>query len=229
MPSYPRKYQLHGNLFYHIYNRSNRGFTIFHQDCDFKRFLFLLRKYALSFDFLIYNWVIMSNHFHILIELPIPELLPSIMSGIQRSYTHYHHRTYDTYGYLWQGRFKEQAVQKDRYLLACGRYIERNPVAAGIVLTAEEYQYSSAKYYTHGINDNLTAKNPLYDDFGLTLNERQLNYRSFLKDFDEDEHKNFDDLEHPIGNKLFISKLISLRGRHYPRRKGRPKKVAFKS
>jgi len=223
MPSHARKHQLQGNLIYHVFNRANRKSNIFHGKDDFMRFTSILKKYASSFNLQIFHWAIMPNHYHILIELPIPEILSSIMSGIQRSYTHYYHKTYKTCGYLWQGRFKEQAIQKDRYLLACGRYIERNPVVAGIVEYAEEYFYSSARFYALSIKDRLTSQNPLYSNFGLSIEERLLNYRVFLQDFDETDDISFRNLEHPIGDKLFLRKLISLKGRYYPRRNGRPK------
>lgn len=95
----------------------------------------------------------MSNHYHLLLELDDPCLLSGFMAGFNRAYTHYYHKVNKSSGLLWQGRFKSQPVQKENYMLVCGRYIERNPVVANIVSEAVDYTYSSAKFYCSGIFD----------------------------------------------------------------------------
>ena len=134
MPSYAGKHQLSCSLLYHIYSRSNVRQPIFHEARDFSHFMRLLQHYAKAFDMSIYHWVIMSNHYHLLLEILEPEKISHCMAGLGRAYTHYYHKTYSTAGYLWQGRFKLQPIEKESYLLACGRYIERNPVRVGIVV-----------------------------------------------------------------------------------------------
>ncbi|OGX19755.1 MAG: hypothetical protein A3K83_07530 [Omnitrophica WOR_2 bacterium RBG_13_44_8b] len=177
--------------------------------------------YSASAGLRIYHWVIMPNHYHLVLELDEPERLSSVMAGIGRSYACYHHRNYMSAGYLWQGRFKSQPIQKDLYLAACGRYVERNPVSAGMRDAAWDYPYSSARYYVFGDADMVTKESPLFADFGITPQERRTDYRNFLGSFDGQEEALFKNIEFPCGSKEFMRRLIKENGRFYPRRKGR--------
>ena len=141
------------------------------------------------------------------------------MAGLQRAYVHDHHRRYDSAGFLFQGRFKSQPIQKERYLLACGRYIEQNPVNAGLVTTAETYAHSSARCYVDGQWDDLTAPDPLYEMFGSNIEERAASYRAFLAQ-PADHDKPFEEGNVPVGDEIFVSKLILHRGRLVARRRG---------
>ena len=223
MPSYARRHQLSNSLVYHVFNRSNARSFIFQQPEDFTHFIKLLQFYARKFSLKVYHWVIMSNHYHLLLELNEPGMLSKFMAGLNRAYTHYYHKAYKSSGLLWQGRFKSQPVQKENYMLACGRYIERNPVAANIVSEAADYLYSSAKFYCFGVSDTLTASYQLYMELSEDSFERQLKYRQFLQDFDKKERM-FDNLENPVGNSEFIRRLIREGGRLMPRRTGRVRK-----
>ena len=218
MPTYARKYQA-TSLVYHIYNRSNSRVPIFKQEQDFRYFIGLISGH--SNEFKVYHWVIMSNHYHLAVEFAIPEMMSRIMSSIQRAYTHYHHVTYRKNGYLWQGRFKSQPIQKEIHLITCGRYIERNPVKAGIIVAADEYAYSSAACYCRGVIDAITQQDPYYIDFGLNDEQRRGKYREFLRSFREEEEASYDLMEHPQGNKEFTRCLRMLNGRLAPWRRGR--------
>lgn len=221
MPYSPRTHQLKQSFLYHIYNRGHNRETIFHDENDYLYFIQLLCEYSVKAALRIYHWVVMPNHYHLVLELDEPERISSVMAGIGRSYACYHHRKYKSAGYLWQGRFKSQPIQRELYLNACGRYIERNPVKTGIVEAAWDYLYSSARYYTSEHKDSLTKESPLFVDFGMTLEERYHNYREFLKSFDSEEEMLFDNIEFPRGSLEFINKLIKENGRFLPRRQGR--------
>lgn len=221
MPSYARRHQLSASLIYHVFNRSNVRIAIFNREEDFVHFLDLLKNYSRNFNLKIYHWVIMSNHYHLLLEIETPENISSFMAGINRAYTHYYHKTYQTQGLLWQGRFKSQPIQKERYLLACGRYIERNPVKTKLVCEAADYPYSSARFYCLGKLDGITTQDPTYLEFGLDAIQRQMGYRRYLQDFNSEEEKIFANLEIPLGDKEFIRRLIKECGRYLPRRRGR--------
>jgi putative transposase len=221
MPYYARKHQLTGSLLYHVYNRSNGRDFIFNSDPDFNYFIQLLKDYSREFSVKIYHWVVMSNHYHFLIEMDAPEVISSFMAGLNRSYTCYYHKINGTSGFLWQGRFKLQPVQKDKHLTGCGRYIERNPVKAGLVLEASEYPYSSAAFYCLGKEDGLTSESPLFSQFGTDLNERRSRYKEFLKSFDSEEEMSFENIEVPAGSHEFIKRLKLQNGRYIPRRRGR--------
>jgi len=222
MPFLARRHQLAGSLLYHVFNRGNAKREIFHTRQDYQRFISTLSSYSDDNGFSIYHWVLMPNHYHLLLELDEPERLSSIMAGIDRSYVHYHHRTYESAGHLWQDRFKSQAIQKEKYLLSCARYIERNPVKANIVTYPEDYPYSSAAHYVFGKEDRLTDEDPLFQSFGSQLNERREVYKEFISTPCQEEQVLFDSLESPRGSKQFMNRLIRKRGLFLPRRMGRP-------
>ncbi|MFH1996864.1 MAG: transposase [Candidatus Omnitrophota bacterium] len=224
MPTTARKHQLGHSLVYHIYNRGNCRRTVFHDKEDYVTFKTLLASYSSEKRFSVYHWVLMSNHYHLLAEIAVPERLSSIMAGIARSYSHYYHRKYKTSGFLWQGRFKCQPVQKELYFYACGRYIERNPVKAKMVTYAEDYPYSSASCYVFGNDDGLTAQDPLFGEFGADIDRRRIEYKEFLEAFNAAEEDLFDKLESPCGTKEFFNRLIKEKGMYLPRRRGKPRK-----
>jgi len=224
MPYCARKHQLEGNLVYHVMNRSNRRLEIFHEEEDYLYFKVILLRYVTKEGLIIYHYCIMPNHYHLEIELEQPERMSSIMAGVNRAYTYYYHEKYKTSGYLWQGRFKSKPIQKNKYLLNCGRYIETNPVRAKMVERAEDYSYSSARYYVTGDRDDIVAENPLYEEFGLTIEERRDNYSRFLADFEFEERekcRRFSDFTESLGDEGFKAKLYKREGRWYPRRQGR--------
>ncbi|MFA4889372.1 MAG: transposase [Candidatus Omnitrophota bacterium] len=222
MPAYARKHQLANSLVYHIFNRSNARIPIFKVERDFRHFIQLLKGYIYTFEIKLYHWVIMSNHYHLLLEIENPDKISKFMAGLNRAYTHYYHKTYLSSGLLWQGRFKLQPVQKERYLIACGRYIERNPVKAGIVLEAADYSYSSANFYCSGMPDGITTENPAFIELGKEITQRQIAYRGFLRNFDTEEEASFANFDQPQGDKEFIKRLIKEHGHYVPRRRGRP-------
>jgi len=222
MPSCARKYQLADSLVYHVFNRSNGRVFIFNSEEDFQHLRQLLRGYNSKFNAKIYHWVIMQNHFHLLLEMEYPERLSRMMAGFARAYTHYYHGKFKTAGYLWQGRFKAQAVQKDEYMIACGRYIERNPVKAGIVKQAHEYPHSSAQFYCLGVDDGITSEDPVYIEYGRDKTEREAKYGEFLNDFDVEQKEQFDEMEKPVGCLEFLRRLVQVNGRLVSRRRGKP-------
>lgn len=225
MPYLARAHQLGQSLLYHIFNRGNERREIFHDIEDYRYFIDLLSRYSKEHKFSIYHWVIMSNHYHLLLEIEKPERLSSIMSGLARSYVYHLQKRYQFSGHLWQSRFKSQPIQKEMYLLSCGRYIERNPVKANIIDFAEDYPYSSAAYYVFGKEDRLTIEDPLFADiFGVQLEQRRAKYKEFLRDFDVKEEGLFENLEFPQGSKGFLKRLIKEKGLFLPRRQGRAMK-----
>jgi putative transposase len=225
MPTFARKHQLADSLVYHVYHRSSNRMPIFHREDDYQRFRALLEEYHERFAIKLYHWAIMQNHFHLLLEIEDPERLSSAMAGLLRRYTHYHHTTYNTAGYLWQGRFKSQPVQKEEYMIACGRYIERNPVKAGIVVEAYEYPFSSARYYCCGAEDNIITEDPCYKEYARDKKEREEEYREFLRDFDSAQDRRFDAMEKPVGGEEFLRRLVQLNGRLVSCRRGKPRNI----
>jgi len=126
------------------------------------------------------------------------------MQQVNLSYYHYFKKNKDYSGHVWQGRFKHSIIDTDRYLLQCGKYIELNPVRAGIVKDPGEYAYSSYNYYAHGQHNPLLTENLLYNTLGATIEERQEHYRNFLIDSDIKTRLSKDRF---IGTREFVDKL----------------------
>jgi len=209
-------------LVFHVYNRSADQGAIFRDDAHFHHFMILLRRYKEEFFLNIYHWTIMNTHFHLEIELEEPEQISTLMAGINRAYTHYHHRRYLTWGVLWQGRFKLQPVYKESHLLACARYIERNPARAGIVQNPEEYPWSSARFYCFGTVDGVTSENPVYAHWGPDSDGKRDFHRRFLAESNSEEEKLFRNFSQPVGPEAFLKRLKLHNGRLLPQRQGRP-------
>ena len=227
MPSTARTHQLDLSLLYHIMNRGNARLEIFHNQEDYLYFIGILQNYYQEYHFFIYHWVLMPNHYHLLLELQEPKKLSKIMAGINRSYVHYHHKTYQSAGHLFQGRFKSKPIEKEKYLLSCGRYIERNPVKAGFAQYAEDYPYSSSRFYVFGKPDHLTTKDPLIETFGEDPKQHTQAYRDFLRKFDAEEERQFESFEMPLGSREFRHRLTKEKGLFLPRKRGRPKELIY--
>ena len=146
------------------------------------------------------------------------------MAGFARAYVYYYHHKYQSSGHLWQGRFKTQPIEKEHYLLSCGRYIERNPVKAKMIDFAEDYPYSSAAFYVYGKQDGLTKEDPALETFGKEPIQQRQSYKEFLEAFDSDDDESFEKLEKPQGSQEFLKRLIREKGLFLPRRRGRARK-----
>jgi putative transposase len=129
---------------------------------------------------LLYYYCLMSNHVHLILETTPPTNLSKLMKQINLRYLFHFRRRYHYFGHFWQGRFKSLLIEKDSYLITCGRYIEMNPVRAKIAEVPEDYPYSSYKFYVYSKRNDLVDSDPLYQELGKTDKERQLNYRQSL-------------------------------------------------
>ena len=130
MPAFPRRHQLLGSLVYHVLNRGNARQSVFHDEQDYRKFEDILREYKKRAGIRLYHWALLPDRFHLVLEIDEPERLSRIMAGIQRAYVHYHHRRHDSIGFLWQGRFRSQPVEKEAFLAPCGRFVERSCMPA---------------------------------------------------------------------------------------------------
>ena len=149
MPNGPRLVMDHAC--YHITARGNQKRRIFYEDIDFEEYLSRIRIYKKKYGFKLYGYCLMPNHIHLSGELGNKKHLSKFMQSLTRSYTAYFNKKYKKVGYLWQGRFKNRIIVKDRYLIDCMNYIELNPVRAGIVNAPHEYRWSSYRERCLGI------------------------------------------------------------------------------
>ena len=139
--SRPLRIEFPGAL-YHVMTRGNAGGAIFLDDQDRKKFLSILGEVVQDFDWICHAYFLMNSHYHLLIET-FQASLSSGMRQFNGLYTQSFNRTHGKTGHIFQGRFKALLVQKDTYLLELCRYIVLNPVRAGIVSAAQEWEWSS--------------------------------------------------------------------------------------
>jgi putative transposase len=147
----------------------------------------------------------------------------ALVAGMLVAYVRYFQRRYRFVGHVFQGRFKSPAVETETYLLSCGRYIERNPLAAGLTANPWTYRWSSCRAYALGETDPLLASNPWYEQLSPNPTRRQRLWREFLLGEDPKE-ETIQASEWAIGSEDFRRRLQRPASRPVPRDRGRPPK-----
>ena len=149
----------------HIVVRGHSRAPVFMQEDDFRYFYRCLREAAHKNLLSIHAWVLMHNHIHLLVTPANENALAKTMQSVGRRYAHYFNRRYHRTGSLWEGRYKSSLVDTDYYLLSCYRYIELNPVRAGMVIQPEDYAYSSYHANALGKVDSMVTPHELFLDY----------------------------------------------------------------
>ena len=162
----------------------------------------------------------MPNHYHLVAEFQETSFLSKIVGACQQIYASYYHKKYQTAGRLFQNRFKSQAIEKDTYLLACGRYVELNPVRAHLAKNAWGWKWSSAHFYINNYKDSITSPSPEWQD------KSNLDYKQWLSDIEAAEKEKciFASSENIIGSDRFKRGLTIESGHARPKQSGRPRK-----
>jgi putative transposase len=142
----PRKPRIEIAGYYHVINRGVEQRVIFKEAEDYRYFEELLCTYAPSYGITIHNYCLMSNHYHLLIEIE-KETLSKFMRQINMNYAIYFNKKNKRSGHLWQGRFKSWYVTDEAYLYTLILYIEQNPLKAKITDKIENYPYTTAHYF----------------------------------------------------------------------------------
>ena len=133
-----------GGYCYHVLNRGNARRTVFHNDGDYDAFVRLLREAGERVDVRLVAFCLLRNHFHLLLWPRRDGDLSAYMMWLTTAHVRRYHQHYHSSGHVWQGRFRSFPIQEDDHLLTVHRYIERNPVRAGLVKRAEAWRWSSA-------------------------------------------------------------------------------------
>lgn len=162
--------------------RGNNRRKLFLHPCDFKAYQRLLLSLKKQESIRLFHYCLMSNHIHLLLGIEEKSDLSRFMKRLNLQYF-YHYRKKQRYvGHLWQDRFKSKLIDKDAYLIQCGKYIELNPARAHIVKAPQDYPYSSYSHYSLGKRDPLLDDDPLYIDMGNSPLARQLAYKNMFID-----------------------------------------------
>lgn len=132
---------------YHLTSRGDRREPIFEDETDRQAFLQVLAQAMERFDASVLAWCLMSNHYHLVVQTRQANL-SLLMRHLNGVYTQTYNRRHRVVGHLFQGRFKAVLVDRDAYLLEVCRYVELNPVRAGMVAAVEEWPWSSYAAHT---------------------------------------------------------------------------------
>lgn len=174
---------------YHVIQRGNNRQRIFASDTDRETMRDLLAENAVRFDVAIHAYVLMDNHFHLLLTPNSADSLPKMMQAVGRKYVRYFNDTHQRSGTLWEGRYKSALVQTERYLMACMVYLDLNPVRAGIVSRPQDFVWSSHAHYAGIRNDRLVTPHALVWELGNTPFDRESRYRDLVQSGVTDEQR----------------------------------------
>ena len=214
---------------WHIIQRGNNRSACFYSEQDYHYYLQTLQEQASRNDCAIHAYVLMTNHVHILLT-PGKETSPSLMmKHLGQRYVQYINRTYRRSGTLWEGRFKSCLAQEEDYVLICYRYIELNPIRAGMVERPGDYPWSSYRSNGEGKENKLITPHVQYLGLGRTDCEVRAAYRDLfgahldgmtLKNIREATNGNY-----VLGNNRFMDEIEGmLKRRVRPGSSGRPGK-----
>ena len=166
----------------HIIQRGNNRIDCFHEDADKGKYHGLLKNAVGNFDVHIHAWVFMTNHVHLLATPLDSDAISKFMQSVDREYVRYFNRKYSRTGTLWDGRFRSCLVQTEKYFLICQRYIELNPVRAGLVDHPGSFHWSTYKSNALGIRSSLLRPHDVYLSLGRTQQERLAAYRELFRE-----------------------------------------------
>jgi putative transposase len=213
---------------HHIIQRGNNRQAIFFAEDDYRYYLESLRQAKNKCQCRIYAYVLMTNHVHLLVEPAGVSGLGEFMQSVGRRYVRYVNETYQRSGTLWEGRYKSAIVDRDEYLIMCGRYIELNPVRAGIVQDTGEYRWSSYRFRALGEPDRLLDEDPWYRGLGSDLSERQRAYKEWMnQSIPEGEWEQIREATQKgrvIGQERFQREIEAMLGQRVVGRRGRPRR-----
>ena len=186
---------------YHVIQRGNNKEYIFYGDEDKLVFLREFEKRKISTEFKLYGYVIMGNHYHLVIQTS-DEPLSKVMHLVNSSYSRYYNRTRGRTGHVFEGRYKAIPVQNERYLLAVLRYVHRNPVQAGMCKGVGGYRWSSDLYYRNN-QGGFVEIDLLLDMLSVNRQEAVKKYNEFME---EEDNVNYDELD-VLGDEAFMSMI----------------------
>ena len=166
---------------HHIIQRGNNRTAIFGGPRDDELLLELFDESARKHHVAIHAYVLMSNHFHLLATPETADGIPQMMQAVGRRYVRNFNLRHQRTGTLWEGRYRSNLIQAERYLLACMVYMDLNPVRAGMVADPADYFWSSHQHYIGRRSDKLIVPHALYWELGNTPFARDAAYAALVR------------------------------------------------
>ncbi len=215
----------------HVVQRGNNRQAVFFSDGDYKTYLGWLDEACERHGCVLHAYVLMTNHVHLLLTPEKRDSISRVIQFVGRKYVTYINHLYGRSGTLWEGRHKGNVIEDSAYLLACMRYIELNPVRAGMTETPGEYRWSSYRDNAFGKGSGLVTRHRLYMELGNADEARQHAYRElFSNALDANQlHQLRAAVQTgtPLGNDRFREQIERTTGvRAGQLRRGRPAKEA---
>ena len=202
----PLRIEFKGAL-YHVLSRGNEGRDIFWGGDDYQAFLGVLKELSERFEVDIFAYVLMNNHYHLLIRTNQPNLSKS-MQWVGTTYTRRFNLKHFRSGHLFQGRFKSFIVQNDAYLMQLSCYIHRNPLRAGLVNRLVDYRWSSYRAYAYKASHaDWLNKDLILSQFNGKDSYKA--YREKVQEYSEEEARIFENLRHGffLGTKRYLDEI----------------------
>ncbi len=232
MPRLPRAVLPHVPL--HVIQRGNNRQVCFVTRDDYHYYLNWLADYANQSGCQVHAYVLMTNHVHLLVSSAEKEAPSALMKRLGQRYTQYFNRTYHRSGTLWEGRFRSSPIQTDDYFMACQRYIELNPIRAGMVSHPAEYHWSSYRSNAQGGAGALVTPHKIYLGLGDSDESRRAAYRDLFRAALEpgliDKIRQACNGNSVLGNSRFAKEIeVALGRRVTPKASGRPRKTGAKT
>jgi putative transposase len=214
----------------HLIQRGNNRTACFYADEDYQFYLDHLAEQAARHGCAVHAYCLMTNHVHLLLTPQRENSLGRMMKGLGQRYVQYVNRTYRRSGTLWEGRFRSCLLQEEAYVLACYRYIELNPMRAGMVEHPAEYRWSSYRANAQGESAAVITPQTLYLALGSDALDRQVAYRELfryeLEPGTVDEIRQATNGNYALGDGRFAAEVERMLGRRVTRGKpGRPFKA----
>jgi putative transposase len=172
IPAYP----------HHVIQRGHNRQRVFADDVDRRQYLAWLLEASAAHGLDVHAYVLMDNHVHLLATPAGASSLSLAMQAVGRRYVRWFNRRHSRTGTLWEGRFRSSLVEADRYLLACQRYIEANPVRAGMAASVSDWPWSSHRHHAGLATDPLVRPHPAVWALGNTPFERESAYRRLFEE-----------------------------------------------
>lgn len=213
----------------HVTQRGNNRSPVFFGDGDRVFYLECLRDACGRYGCAVHAYVLMTNHVHLLMSPATADALPRTMQSVGRRYAGRVNWRQERSGTLWEARYRAAAIDSDRYFFTCSRYIELNPVRAGMVGHPAEYAWSSFKANVCGTPDPLVSPHELYLSLGATGQARREAYQALFAEaldaVDLDRLREATLGGWPVGSDHFLDQLAGATGRR-TRRMPRGRKIA---
>ena len=165
----------------HLIQRGNNRGACFFAEADYQFYLDHLGEACKKYGVELHAYVLMTNHVHLLMTPKAGEGASQVMKHLGQRYVQHVNRTYRRSGTLWEGRFRSCLVGEEDYFLGCHRYIELNPVRAGIVEHPAAYRWSSYGHNAQGTRNALIRPHALYTGLGRTAPLRRKAYRELFR------------------------------------------------